>query len=100
MPHYTHTSLTLLPTGVSLFNAAMVEKEAVELQMATSEKKVSSKALEDGLNRAITMLDASIKILELEPPASTELRWLEAARKVREHVFDLMATTGGDAVRQ
>ncbi|MPC31881.1 SET domain-containing protein SmydA-8-like [Portunus trituberculatus] len=86
--------------GVSLFNAAMVEKEAAELQMATLEEKVPSKALEQGLNRAVTMLDASIKILELEPPASTELRWLEAARKMREHVFDLIATNSGDAVSQ
>lgn len=78
----------------------MVEKEAAELQMATLEEKVPSKALEQGLNRAVTMLDASIKILELEPPASTELRWLEAARKMREHVFDLIATNNGDAVSQ
>lgn len=80
---------------MSLLNAAVVEKEAVEMQMVAASNKGPTSPFEEGLNRAVTLLDSSIKILELEPPASTELRWLQAAREVRQQVFDLTATIGG-----
>lgn len=86
--------------GVSLLNAALVEKEAAEMLVAAAGNKAPPAAVRDALNRAVTLLDSSIKILELEPPASTELRWLQAAREVRQQVSDLIATTGGAAAWQ
>ena len=77
-----------------------MEKEAAEVQVCGAGSKAPTKACGEGLSRALIMLDTSIKILELEPPASTELRWVQAARKVRQQVFDLIATMGGAEVGQ
>ncbi|KAG0719144.1 SET domain-containing protein SmydA-8, isoform A [Chionoecetes opilio] len=88
--------------GVSLLKAALVEKEAAQLQMAAAAADITAptQAFEEGLNRTVTLLDGAIKILELEPPASTELRWLQAAREVRRQVVDLAAATGGAGAGQ
>lgn len=78
-------------------NAALVEKEAAALQVAAAGNKSSPPGFKEGLNRTVAMLNNAIKILELEPPGSTELRWLEAARDERQQVFDLIAECGGSA---
>lgn len=80
---------------MSLLNAALLEKEAAALQAAAAGSKTPQQGFEEGLHRTITMLDQSIKILELEPPNSTELRWLQIARDERQEVCDLIVGLGG-----
>nr|XP_045583672.1 SET domain-containing protein SmydA-8-like [Procambarus clarkii]XP_045583673.1 SET domain-containing protein SmydA-8-like [Procambarus clarkii] len=81
--------------GVSLFNSAVVERDAALLHLSSSGGKRSAE-FEEGLNRAVNMLDAAIPILELEPPDSAELRWLLNARAEKEVIYDLIS--GGKPV--
>lgn len=93
-----HTTKHCSSAGVSLLNAALVEKEAAALQVAVAGNKSPPSGFEEGLNRTVAMLDQAIKILELEPPESTELRWLQAARDERQQVIELIVALGGAAV--
>lgn len=77
--------------GVSLLNAALLEKEAAALEVAAAGNKPPPPGFDEGLNRTVAMLDQAIKILELEPPESTELRWLQTARDERQQVCELIA---------
>nr|XP_053652888.1 SET domain-containing protein SmydA-8-like [Cherax quadricarinatus] len=81
--------------GVSLYNSAVVERDAAILHLATCGGK-RSQEFEDGLTRAVNMLDTAIPILELEPPDSSELRWLLNARAEKQIIYDLIA--GGKPV--
>lgn len=83
--------------GVSLLNAALEEKEAAAQQVAAGGSKQPPPGFQEGVNRTVAMLDNAIKILELEPPGSTEIRWLQAARHERQQMFDLLSAVGGAA---
>ncbi|XP_042221391.1 SET domain-containing protein SmydA-8-like [Homarus americanus] len=76
--------------GVSLYNSAVVERDAAVLHLAASGSRKPSEEYENGLTRAVRMLDTAIPILELEPPNSTELRWALNAKADKDSIFDLI----------
>lgn len=82
---------------MSLYYAAVVEKEAALLHLAMAGVNKPSEAFEDGLTRAIRMLDTSIQILSYEPPDSTEIRWLHKAKAEKQAIYELI---GGNSLNE
>ncbi|KAK4326381.1 hypothetical protein Pmani_003097 [Petrolisthes manimaculis] len=76
--------------GVSLYNGAVVERQAATLHLAKDGINKPSLAFEEGLTRAVRMLDSAIQILELEPQESTEIRWLYNARREKQEIYDMI----------